>query len=219
MMVPGRMLSAMVSTTVLAFIAAVAVSALQSNAARRKTPRLRNPAALAQTAPALYRVKFDTTRAPFVVQVRRAWAPNGADRFYNLVRAGFYDDCAFFRVIPYFLVQFGIHGDPAVQKSWTTAAIKDDAARVSNTRGTVAFATVGKDMRTTELFINYRNNLALDSQGFAPFGEVVDGLSVVDSINAEYREMPDPQRIRLEGNAYLRTAFPRLTYVKTAVIE
>jgi cyclophilin family peptidyl-prolyl cis-trans isomerase len=138
-------------------------------------------------------VRFETSKGAFVVEVTRAWAPRGADRFYNLVRAGYYDDVAFFRVIEGFMVQFGIHGDPRANAVWREARIPDDPVAQSNRRGMVTYAMAGPDTRTTQLFINFRDNKGLDGQGFAPFGAVVEGLAVVDSLYSGYGEaLPGP---------------------------
>jgi peptidyl-prolyl cis-trans isomerase A (cyclophilin A) len=184
-----------------------------------------DPAAMREQAPAVYKVKFDTTKGAFVVEVNRAWAPQGADRFYNLVKNGFYDNVRFFRVISGFMVQFGISGDPNVMARLRGAPIKDDPVTQSNKRGMITFATAGPNTRTTQVFINFNDNSNLDGMGFAPFGRVVSGMNVVDSINAEYGEGaprgrgPDQSRMQAEGNAYLQKEFPRLDYVKKATIE
>ena len=189
-----------------------------------KVQKLRNPAGLTEKAPDTYRVNFDTSKGAFVVTVHRDWAPNGADRFYNLVKAGFYDDVRFFRVIPNFMAQFGIHGNPSVMSAWRSAQIKDDPVKQSNTRGFVVFATAGPNTRTTQLFINFKDNSSLDKQGFAPFGEVTKGMDVVDKIYDGYGEGaprgkgPEQGRIQNEGNAYLTKDFPKLDYIKTATI-
>ena len=149
---------------------------------------LLDPSRATERAPARFRVRFETTKGPFVVEVTRAWAPRGADRFYNLVRAGYYDDVAFFRVIEGFMVQFGINGDPRVNAAWQAARIPDDPVTQSNRRGMVTYAMAGPDTRTTQLFINFRDNKGLDGQGFAPFGGVVEGLAVVDSLYSGYGE-------------------------------
>jgi peptidyl-prolyl cis-trans isomerase A (cyclophilin A) len=185
--------------------------------------------ALAQTAaeqaPATYKVKFDTSKGPFVVQVTRAWAPQGADRFYNLVKSGFYDNVRFFRVVSGFMVQFGINGDPKVMAGWRGSPIKDDPVTQSNKRGFITFATSGPNSRTTQVFINFKDNAGLDSSGFAPFGQVVSGMEVVDAFNAEYGDGaprgrgPDQGRLQREGNAYLAKEFPRMDFVKKATIE
>jgi peptidyl-prolyl cis-trans isomerase A (cyclophilin A) len=189
-----------------------------------KLQKLRNPSAFTEKAPATYKVNFDTSKGAFVVEVHRDWAPNGADRFYNLVKGGFYDDVRFFRVIPNFMAQFGIHGNPGVMAAWRSAQIKDDPVKESNLRSYVVFATAGPNTRTTQLFINFRDNTGLDRQGFAPFGRVVSGMDVVDKIYSGYGEGaprgkgPEQGRIQSEGNAYLTKEFPRLDYIKTATI-
>ena len=187
---------------------------------------LKNPAALKDTAPATYKVTFDTSAGTFVVEVHRDWAPNGADRFYNLVKNGFYDNCRFFRVIPNFMVQFGINGDPAVSAAWRNARIPVDQVKESNKRGFITYAMAGPpDTRTTQVFINFQNNSSLDGQGFAPFGEVVSGMAVVDKIYSGYGEGaprgkgPEQGRIQTEGNAYLTKEFSNLDFIKKATIE
>jgi peptidyl-prolyl cis-trans isomerase A (cyclophilin A) len=186
---------------------------------------LGNPAALREQAPATYKARFDTSKGTFVIQVNRAWAPQGADRFYNLVKNGFYDNVRFFRVIPGFMVQFGINGDPAISAKWREARIPDDRVTQSNKRGFITYAMAGPNTRTSQVFINFADNSSLDSQGFAPFGQVIQGMEVVDKINAEYGEGaprgrgPDQGRIQMEGNAYLNKDFPRLDFVRKATIE
>jgi peptidyl-prolyl cis-trans isomerase A (cyclophilin A) len=179
---------------------------------------LRNPAALAEQAPAMFEAAFDTSKGRFVVDVHREWAPIGADRFYNLVKNGFFDEVRFFRVIPGQLAQFGMHGDPAVQDAWRDAVVKDDPVRHGNIRGSVSFASRGPNTRTTQLFINVRDNSAYDRLGFAPFAEVVTGIEVVDSLYSGYEERPDQGRIDAEGNAYLVREFPGLDYIKKATV-
>jgi peptidyl-prolyl cis-trans isomerase A (cyclophilin A) len=181
-------------------------------------PALMAPSKLKATAPATYLVNFDTTAGPFVIQVTRAWAPKGADRFYNLVRNGYYDNGRFFRVIPNFMVQFGINGDPKTQSVWREANITDDPVKQSNKRGYITFATSGPDSRTTQVFINFRDNAGLDQQGFAPFGQVISGMEAVDKITSQYGERPDQGLIQMNGNAYLSKAFPNLDYVRRATI-
>jgi peptidyl-prolyl cis-trans isomerase A (cyclophilin A) len=186
---------------------------------------LMNPAALNEPAPATFKAKFDTSKGPFVIEVHRDWAPNGADRFYNLVKNGFFDNARFFRVISGFMVQFGISGDPKISAHWHDANIPDDPVRQSNTRGMITFATAGPNTRTTQVFINFADNRALDRQGFAPFGQVVSGMSVVDSLFADYGEGapsgngPEQGRVQREGNAYLMKDFAQLDYIKKATIE
>ena len=187
--------------------------------------KLANPAALNEPAPATFKAKFDTSKGVFVIEVTRAWAPQGADRFYNLVKNGFFDNTRFFRVIPNFMVQFGISGDPALNTKWRVARIPDDKPAQSNTRGMVSFATSGPNARTTQVFINFKNNSRLDPLGFAPFGKVVSGMNVVDALNGEYGEGapdgrgPDQMRLQAEGNAYLAKDFPRMDFIKKATIE
>jgi peptidyl-prolyl cis-trans isomerase A (cyclophilin A) len=194
--------------------AAVAGQAGESKAA------LKNPASLTEQAPPTYKAAFDTSAGKFVITVHRTWAPNGADRFYNLVKNGFFDDTRFFRVVPNFMVQFGISGDPAVASSWQNANLKDDpSGKQSNKKGYVTFATRGKDTRTTQVFINFKDNAFLDSQGFTPFGEVTTGMDVAEKITDQYGEKPNQGAIQSQGNTYLKASFPKLDYVKKATIE
>ena len=181
-------------------------------------PALRTPSKLKDRAPEVFTANFDTSAGPFVVEVHRAWAPKGADRFYNLVKYGYFDNTRFFRVLPNFMVQFGIQGDPRIQAGWREANITDDPVTQSNKRGFITFATAGPNTRTTQVFINFRDNAPLDPQGFAPFGQVTSGMESVDKINAEYRERPEQGRIQAEGNAYLAKEFPRLDYIRKATI-
>jgi peptidyl-prolyl cis-trans isomerase A (cyclophilin A) len=204
------------------FIAA----AVTPSVAQAKLEKLTNPAQLTETAPDKFQVKFDTSKGEFIVEVTRAWAPNGADRFYNLVKNGFYDNCGFYRVVKNFMVQFGMNGDPRIARAWSGARIKDDPVKQSNTRGYITYAMGGPNTRTTQIFVNFRDtNSQLDSQGFAPFGKVTKGMSVVDSIYADYGDIPalggkgpDPNRIAAEGTPYLEKNFPKLDYIKTATI-
>lgn len=177
-----------------------------------------------KTAPAEYKVKFTTTKGDFTVQVTRAWAPQGADRFYNLVRNGFYDDVCFFRVVSNFMAQFGMNGSPEVTAAWRNAKIQDDPVTQSNTRAMVSFATSGKNSRTTQVFINYKDNSQLDGMGFAPFGKVIEGMETVDTLHNGYGDGPprgqgpSQHRITAEGNEYLKADFKLLDFVKTARI-
>jgi peptidyl-prolyl cis-trans isomerase A (cyclophilin A) len=186
---------------------------------------LGNPSALREQAPAVYKAKFDTTKGTFVVEVHRDWAPNGADRFYNLVKSGFYNDTRFFRVISGFMVQFGINGDPKVSAPWREARIPDDPVKQSNKRGYITYAMAGPNTRTSQVFINFGDNASLDRQGFSPFGRVISGMNVVDKLNPEYGEGaprgrgPDQSRIQMEGNTYLARDFGRLDYVRKATVE
>jgi peptidyl-prolyl cis-trans isomerase A (cyclophilin A) len=189
-----------------------------------RTPVLLRPAAPEPKAPEVFRVRFETSRGPFVVEAQRSWSPAGVDRFHYLVRNRFYDETRFFRVVSRFMVQFGISGDPKVSAVWAERFIRDDQVLHGNERGTVTFATAGRDSRSTQLFINYANNRPLDRQGFAPIGRVVEGMEVVDSLFAGYGEGPpmgrgpDQTRIVVEGNEYLKRDFPRLDYITTARI-
>jgi peptidyl-prolyl cis-trans isomerase A (cyclophilin A) len=174
---------------------------------------------LNKQAPAKFLAKFETSKGEFVIEVQRDWAPKGADRFFNLVRNGYFSDVRFFRVVPNFVAQFGIHGDPKVAEKWRDANIPDDPVKESNKRGMVVFATAGKDTRTTQLFINFKDNTRLDAMGFSPFGKVIQGIEVVDQIHSGYGEQPNQGRIQAEGNAYLMREFEKLDYIKKATIQ
>lgn len=183
-----------------------------------------NPALYKAKAPALYQAKFTTTKGNFIVEVHRDWAPLGADRFYNLVRGGFYDGAPIFRVLPGFMAQFGISANPAVSKAWDKATIKDDPVKEHNTRGMITFATAGPNTRTTQVFINYGDNSRLDGQGFTPFGKVTEGMDVVDKFYSGYGEGapsgagPDQEKLTNEGKAYVQKSFPKLDTIISAVI-
>ena len=185
-------------------------------------PALLDPDAATAQAPAQYKVEFTTTKGRFVVDVHRDWAPKGADRFYNLVKIGFYDDLAFFRVVDGFMVQFGMHANPKVSKAWKPARIADDERTQPNEKGTISFANSGKNTRTTQVFINYNDNTPLDGMGFAPFGEVVEGMDVVEKLHDGYGDGPpsgsgpDQREIERNGNEYLKRRFPQLDYIETA---
>jgi peptidyl-prolyl cis-trans isomerase A (cyclophilin A) len=187
-------------------------------------PALLDPDAATAEAPASYKVEFTTTKGRFVVDVHRDWAPKGADRFYNLVKIGYFDDVAFFRVVDGFMVQFGMHGNPKVTKAWKPARIADDERTQSNKKGTVSFANSGKNTRTTQVFINYNDNMPLDNMGFAPFGEVVEGMDVVENLHDGYGDGPpsgsgpDQREIERNGNEYLKRRFPNLDYIQTAKV-
>jgi peptidyl-prolyl cis-trans isomerase A (cyclophilin A) len=181
-------------------------------------PALLHPATLKAKAPDVFEVKFTTTKGDFVVQVNRAWAPIGADRFYNLVKHGFFTGAPFFRVVPGFIIQFGLTGDPAVNKVWQTANIKDDPVTQSNKPGYLTFATAGPNTRTTQLFINFGNNTFLDSQGFAPFGQVTSGMDVVQNLYSGYGERPDQGAITSQGKAYIEKNFPNIDSIKSAEV-
>ena len=169
--------------------------------------------------PETFQVLFMTTAGDFTVEVTRSWSPAGVDRFHELVTSGYYDGCTFFRVVPGFVVQFGINGDPTISAMWRSSTIADDPVVESNLRGTVTFAKTGApDSRTTQLFINYGDNSALDSMGFSPFGHVITGMESVDAINPEFGEMPDQSRIHGEGDAYLDASFPTLDRIVSATV-
>ena len=201
--------------------AALAVVGLSAQVNRSK---LTNPLAVNETAPATFKVNMDTSKGMFVITVHRDWAPLGADRFYGLVKYGYFDDVRFYRVIDGFMAQFGIHGDPTIDKQWMNANIKDDPVKQSNKRGMVTYATGGPNTRSTQLFINYGDNTSLDRQGFAPIGEVTSGMSVVDKLYSGYGEGqpqgsgPSQGALHAQGNAYLAKSFPKLDYIKTARI-
>ena len=187
-------------------------------------PALSDPSSLNEQAPDVYWAKFDTTKGPIVIKVTRDWAPIGADRFYNLVKNGFYNNASFFRVIPGFIVQFGISADPKVSAVWHDADIKDDPVKQSNAAGTVTFATAGPNTRTTQIFINLADNNRLDAQGFSAFGAVTDGMNVAQSFYSGYGEGapmgsgPDQQLLQNQGEAYLASNFPKLDHIKSATI-
>jgi len=191
-----------------------------------KGPSLLQPksASLTQTAPATFKVKFETTKGDFVVESQREWAPLGVDRFYNLVKNGYYDGVCFFRVISGFMAQFGIHGDPKVSAAWRPERIQDDPVKQSNKRGYLSYATAGPNTRTTQLFINYADNSRLDQMGFAPIARVVEGMDVVDRLYSDYGEGqpqgkgPNQGRLQTEGSAYLGKDFPQLDCIKKATI-
>ena len=181
---------------------------------QRSSASLLRPASLKLQAPAVFHAKFSTTKGDFVVEVTRAWAPRGADRFYNLVRYHFFDGAAFFRVVEGFVVQFGISARPDVSRVWENAKIPDDPVTQSNTRGMLTFATAGPNTRTTQLFISLGDNSSLDGRGFSPFGKVTSGMDVIDKLYSEYGEGqpngngPDQNRIQNEGKAYLEKSYP-----------
>jgi peptidyl-prolyl cis-trans isomerase A (cyclophilin A) len=209
----------------LTLVSAFALAAVSLAVPAHAQGKLDVPANLNEKAPATFKARFDTSKGVFVVEVNRDWAPNGADRFYNLVKNGFYDNVRFFRVISGFMVQFGINGDPRVSAPWREARITDDPVKQSNRRGYITYAMAGPNTRTSQVFINFADNTNLDSMGFSPFGRIVSGMEVVDKLNAEYGEGaprgrgPDQGRIQTEGNAYLNKEFSRLDYVKKATIE
>jgi peptidyl-prolyl cis-trans isomerase A (cyclophilin A) len=215
----------MMRRTLATLVSAFALLALAVPASAQAQANLATPANLNEKAPATYKAKFDTSKGVFVVEVTRDWAPNGADRFYNLVKNGFYDNVRFFRVISGFMVQFGISGDPKISAPWREARIADDPVKQSNKRGYITYAMAGPNTRTSQVFINFADNANLDNSGFSPFGRVISGMDVVDKLNAEYGEGaprgrgPDQSRVQTEGNAYLQRDFGRLDFVKKATIE
>jgi len=186
--------------------------------AAAETPQPKEDDMWPEKAPEVFRVKFECTNGEFIVECVKEWAPIGAERFYQLVREGYFDDTGFFRVVPNFVVQFGLAADPQVTAKWRSKTLKDDPVKQTNAPGTITFATSGPNSRTTQLFINLANNQRLDGMGFAPFGRVVEGMEVVKKINAEYGEQPKQQLITLEGNSYLRKNFPNLDYIKKAAL-
>ena len=215
------------STAGVTLVAALALVAARAVTAKQEAApgALANPAALKETAPATYTANFDTSAGAFVITVNREWAPHGADRFFNLVKNGFFNDVRFFRAIPNFMVQFGIHGTPSVATAWRSARLPVDKVVQSNRRGFVTYAMSGSpDTRTTQVFINFGDNANLDKLGFAPFGQVTSGMDVVDKIYTGYGagaprgSGPDQGRLQAEGNAYLMKSFPKLDYVKAATI-
>jgi peptidyl-prolyl cis-trans isomerase A (cyclophilin A) len=167
-------------------------------------------------APDSFNVRFETSRGPFTVAVIRSWAPLGVDRLHDLVNVGFFSENRFFRVVPGFVVQFGLNDRVKVNDAWDSTRIADDPVKQSNARGTIAFATEGPNTRSHQLFINLGDNARLDGLGFAPIGRVIDGMSVVDSIYSEYGERPDQNLIQSLGNAYLARSFPKLDYITSA---
>ena len=191
--------------------------------AATRNPLLR-PQQFTETAPATYRVQLETSAGNVLIDVHRDWAPIGADRFYNLVKGGFYDDARIYRVLEGFMAQFGVAADPYVNQAWKTKFLVDDPVVETNARGRVAFAKGGLHTRTTEIFISYRDNAALDEQGFAPIGEVVEGMEVVDAFHAAYGDGPPrgdgpyQAMAQARGNEYLDAEFPELTRIVRASI-
>ncbi len=184
--------------------------------------KLLNPELCNEISPQSFKVKFKTTKGDFIIEIKREWAPKGADRFYNLVKNGFYNDAAFFRVIPDFVVQFGINANPEISIKWYNQNIEDDPVKISNTKGTISFATRGPNTRTTQIFINLKDNTRLDSMGFSPFAKVIEGMEIVEKLYAGYGEGepygqgPSQQKIQMEGNNYLKKNFPLLDYIISA---
>jgi peptidyl-prolyl cis-trans isomerase A (cyclophilin A) len=206
--------------TLVIAIAALHIPMLEANQAA--AAKRQDPSQLNERAPEIFRARFETSQGVFVIEAHRDWAPIGADRFYNLVTNGFYDDVRFFRVLSGFMAQFGLNGDPDVQAAWASAHLQDEPPKRSNVRGFVSFAKESRpNTRYTMVFINYKDNSYLDESGFAPFGQVVTGMEVVDKLYSEYgrNNVPDQRRIKSEGNAYLAAEYPKLDFVKKATIE
>ncbi|PWU06405.1 MAG: peptidylprolyl isomerase [Terriglobia bacterium] len=170
-------------------------------------------------APDVFKVNLDTSKGPVVIEVHRDWAPLGADHFYQLIKAGYYDGNRFFRVVPGFVIQFGISGDPATTAKWKDMSLQDDPVKQSNTAGTLTYATAGPNTRTTQLFINLADNSRLDGMGFAPFGRVVSGMDVVQKIYSGYGERPQQPLIEAQGNNYVQSQFPMLDFINKATIQ
>jgi len=207
------------STVITVAVLTLATASLFAAGQAAGAASLKNPASLKETAPATYKANFDTSAGAIVIEVHRDWAPLGADRFYNLVKNGFFDNARFFRVVPNFMVQFGMNGDPAVTAAWQGATLKDEPTKETNKKGYVTFAKTGApNSRGTQVFINFKDNGFLDSQGFAPFGQVVSGMDVAEKITSQYGESPNQGRITVEGNAYLTKEFPKLDYIRKATI-
>jgi peptidyl-prolyl cis-trans isomerase A (cyclophilin A) len=198
--------------------APAAKPATQHAAGTQLDAALLHPATLKATAPDQYEVTFKTTAGDFVVSVTRTWAPLGADRFYNLVKHGFFTDASFFRVVPGFVVQFGLNANPKINAAWEKATIKDDPVTQSNHTGFLTFATAGPNTRTTQLFISLGENAQLDSMGFAAFGQVTTGMDVVQKIFSGYGESPEQAQITAQGKAYLDRSFPKLDHIISATV-
>ena len=183
--------------------------------------KLQDPSQLTEQAPEVFRARFETSKGPFVIEAHREWAPLAADRFYNLVKNGFYDGTRFFRVLDGFMAQFGLNGNPAIQRAWQSANLRDEPVKQSNTRGFVTFTRENApNSRYTMIFINYGDNSYLDKEGFPPFGRVVEGMENVDKLYAGYgrQNQPDQRRILREGNEYLSAEYPMLDFVQSATI-
>jgi peptidyl-prolyl cis-trans isomerase A (cyclophilin A) len=208
-----------------AFVTGVGAQAAEETNPREANPALLDPSLAVEKAPDTYKVKMETTAGDFVIEVHREWAPRGADRFYNLVKVGYFTDVAFFRVIKGFMAQAGFHGDPAVSQAWLSSRIKDDPVTQSNTVGMVTFAMGGQpNTRSAQVFINYADNSYLDKSGFAPFGKVVEGYESVKALYGGYGEGepsgkgPAQSKLFRRGNPYLKAEFPNLDYITRATI-
>ncbi len=216
------------TAVVLALLCGTATAVAEEGAVApsKPNPALLDPSLATDKAPETFRVKMETTAGDFVIEVHREWAPRGADRFFNLVTIGYFDSVAFFRVLEGFMVQAGMHGDPAVSRVWLGSRIPDDPVRQSNTRGMVSFAMGGPNTRSAQIFINYGDNAYLDASGFAPFGQVIEGFESVQALYSGYGEGepngngPSQSKLYRRGNAYLKAEFPKLDYiVRATVIE
>jgi peptidyl-prolyl cis-trans isomerase A (cyclophilin A) len=215
-----------VTTMICCALLLTATAFAEETAAAKPNPVLLDPSLATEKAPDLYRVKMETTAGEFIIEVHREWAPRGADRFYNLVKVGYYNDIAFFRVIAGFMAQAGFHGNPAVSKVWLNSLIRDDPVKQSNYPGTVSFAMRGPDTRSAQIFINYGDNSYLDESGFSPFGKVVEGFESVQELYSGYGEGapngkgPSQGKLYSSGNEYLKAKFPELDYiVKASIVE
>lgn len=213
-----RTLSALLIVTI-----GVGGTALAQTAAK---PDMKTPASMTENAPPKFKAKFETSAGDFVIEVTRDWSPLGADRFYNLVRSGFFDEVRFFRAVKGFMIQFGIHGNPAVSRAWSTSKLADDPPKESNRKGYITYANAGPGTRGTQVFINLVDNTRLDAPqyAFTPFGRVVSGMDVVEKLYTGYGDFmppgngPNPGRIANEGNAFLQKEFPKLDYIKKASV-
>jgi peptidyl-prolyl cis-trans isomerase A (cyclophilin A) len=209
----------------LAAVACLALAGCSSPQATKKEEARKEAAPKKEEGvPDVYRVKLDTSKGPVVIEVHRDWAPRGVDHFFNLIQTGFYNGVRFFRVTHSY-VQFGINGNPSTNGLWSTAYLPDDPVKQKNLKGTLTFAHLGANNRTTQLFFNMKDNKDLDKQGFAPIGKVITGMDVVERLYSSYGEMaprgqgPDPSKIEVQGNTYLDAKFPRLDYIKKATIR
>lgn len=181
-------------------------------------PALKDPSLADEQAPAEFLVRLNTSKGEALVQIHRNWSPQGADRLYNLIRIGYFKHIAFFRVLPGFIVQFGLHGDPGITRVWSNANIPDEPVKHSNKRGTLTYAKAGPNTRSVQFFINYADNPSLDGLGFSPLGEVAAGMETLDAIYSGYGESPNQGAIQVQGNEYLKASFPNLDYILSAEI-